>query len=58
MWPGTDAESEADNWSRRVARSLLPLPIDQRYGEPEMTLVLKAVERAGRVSAAPALDSR
>ena len=57
MWPDIDSEPEADDWTRCLAHSLLPLPIDQRYGEPEMTLVLEAMERADRATPAGARES-
>jgi len=44
FWPELPARGDrAFEWERMVARRLLPLPIDQRYGEPEMERVVRTL---------------
>ncbi len=48
LWPELDGRNGAGRfaWERRLGASLLPLPIDHRYGAAEMDCVAAAVAKA------------
>ena len=45
LWPNVLTDSSAGNTARRLARDILPLPCDQRYGSWEMDMIITAVLR-------------
>ncbi len=46
LWPELDARPSAGfEWERRVARRLLPLPIDHRYGEADMDTIVRRMRQ-------------
>ena len=46
LWPNVPFEQSSDSWARRMTESVLPLPVDQRYGEEEMEYVSDLVLEA------------
>lgn len=50
LWPNVLEDSEAGTVARRYARDILPLPVDQRYGETEMTALVEALREEGVVA--------
>ena len=45
LWPNVARDPEAGETARNLARNILPLPCDQRYGAEEMDAVIAAVLR-------------
>ena len=45
LWPNVLCDPAAGSTARRLARDILPLPCDQRYGPGEMDAVIAAVLR-------------
>ncbi len=45
LWPNVLKDPEAGETARNLARNVLPLPCDQRYGKEEMDAVIAAVLR-------------
>lgn len=46
-WPEVIAATEAHEAENRLARTLLPLPLDQRYGEADIEKLLRLIGVAG-----------
>lgn len=46
LWPGVLERADKASLEYRLADNILPLPIDQRYGEEEMKYILTAIENA------------
>ena len=42
-WPNVLEWADAASWEHRLARELLPLPIDQRYAEADMDKIIEAL---------------
>lgn len=47
LWPNVVAEGKADSVAFRYSSSILPLPVDQRYGDEEMNRILDVLSTAG-----------
>lgn len=47
LWPNVFDDPEAGAAAKRLARDLLPLPVDQRYGYREMNAMLEALREEG-----------
>lgn len=47
LWPDVLNKADSTSWAYRFASEILPLPIDQRYGEQEMDRMLTLLEGAG-----------
>lgn len=45
LWPNVLEECEPTSWAHKYAENILPLPVDQRYGEEDMGTVAKEVEK-------------
>lgn len=43
LWPNVLGDSGAGAWARRFSADLLPLPLDQRYGEEDMEYIVGEV---------------
>ena len=43
IWPNVEERQPADSIACKLAREILPLPCDQRYGEEEMAFIIEAV---------------
>lgn len=43
-WPNIGERSGKDNLEADLAEFLLPLPIDQRYGEEEMNYIIETIK--------------
>lgn len=43
LWPGSLASCAADSWEYHLAVDLLPLPIDQRYGDADMQRIADCI---------------
>ncbi len=46
LWPNVLLECTEDSPARSLSESVLPLPLDQRYGSEEMDCILTMLERA------------
>ena len=46
LWPNVLENVDTDSLEYRYTRDLLPLPVDQRYGETEMNIIADAVTEA------------
>lgn len=44
LWPEVLEACGSSSWAHRYARDVLPLPVDQRYGEGDMQIVIDAVK--------------
>ena len=49
-WPDLRTRFGEDSKAWNIARRLLPLPIDQRYGEPQMNRILSSYYRKDHIS--------
>lgn len=49
LWPNVLEETPRDSVAHHYASSIIPLPVDQRYGEREMNYVLDVLRRLGVV---------
>lgn len=48
LWPSVLEECDPTSWAYRYSKDILPLPVDQRYGNKEMRLVAREVEKCLR----------
>ena len=46
LWPAVFGRCTERDHEFCMARDILPLPVDQRYGEKEMSIIINALQRA------------
>lgn len=44
-WPNLSAWCQEDGWECQLMQRLLPLPLDQRYGEQDMKRIIEIIDR-------------
>lgn len=47
LWPDLPEGLPEDSLARSLSESILPLPVDQRYGEEEMGFIVSCLAKAG-----------
>lgn len=46
LWPSVKEWCSADMLEYKYAENILPLPIDQRYGEKDMTYMVNSIQKS------------
>ncbi|RLD71459.1 MAG: hypothetical protein DRI87_06930 [Bacteroidetes bacterium] len=46
-WPNVFNWTKPGQWEHQLAANLIPLPVDQRYGEEEMQQIIQLIEKYG-----------
>ena len=49
LWPDTYDYCNSDDLEYDMAKNILPLPVDQRYGEAEMKMIIDEIQNNKKV---------